>query len=76
MGILEKKVSGQVLNTIVGRNFIASNGLKILTLSVKKWPNQNVIPIVSSNLSRHVDSTATQREYSELETAIGISYAY
>ena len=32
-----------------------------------------VISIVSSNFSRHVDSTATQREYPELETAIGIS---
>ena len=32
-----------------------------------------LIPIVSSNFSRHVDSTATQREYSELETTIGIS---
>ena len=28
-----------------------------------------VIPIVSSNFSRHVDPTATQDEYSELETA-------
>ena len=33
-----------------------------------------LIPIVSSNFSRHVDSTATQREYPELETAISIKY--
>ena len=34
-----------------------------------------VIPIVSLNFSRHVDSTAAQREYPELETAIGITYS-
>ena len=76
MGILENKVSGQVLDAIVGRTIMASCTRKSLTLSVKKWPNQNVIPIVSSNFSRHGDSTATEREYPELETAIGISYAY
>ena len=32
-----------------------------------------VIPMVSSNISRHVDSTTTQHECPELETAIGIT---
>ena len=31
-----------------------------------------MIPIASSNFSRHVDPTATQSEYPDLETAIGI----
>ena len=33
----------------------------------------HIEPIVSSNFCRHVDSTATKREYPKLETAIGIN---
>ena len=36
-------------------------------------PQAHIEPIVSSNFSGHVDSTTTQREYPELETAIGIN---
>ena len=40
---------------------------------LERLVDKGIMPIVSSNFSRHVDSTAAQHEYSELETAIGIT---
>ena len=70
--------------TVPSRRTFSKHDIKWQPYTSKKWPSDSfgrlerlaekgVIPIVSSNFSRHVDSTAAQREYPELETAIGIT---
>ena len=70
--------------TVPSRRTFSGHDAKWQPYTSKKWPSYSserlerlaengIMPIVSSNFPRYVDSTAAQREYPELETAIGIT---
>ena len=70
--------------TVPSRRTFSGHDIKWQPYTSKKWPSNSfgrlerlpekgIMPIVSSNFSRHVDSTAAQYEYPELETVIGIT---
>ena len=61
-----------VVKSLPAKSVVGTNGTGFLIESTGST-KPLLIPIVSSNFSRHVDSIAAQREYPELKTAIGIT---